>query len=213
VRALLCSFGEPNVEPWLAGWPIDLASHAPAPSSPPTAQHAVPAQHTLPVLKWLSPAAQAAPAFSARLCTMLHDAAHELAWRQTYTPADVAAGTIEAAFLDRYGWCELIGPRGEIGSDRIACGFLLLGPDTHYPAHQHEAEELYVPLSGSAAWRQGNRDWQQRQPGTLIHHASSETHAMRTAAEPLLALYLWRGGHVHAKASFLVGRSSGPIFP
>jgi hypothetical protein len=199
-RALLASFDEPRIAPWLAVWPSDRQLRDTASASP------VPAR-SLPVLQWLPRAAQAAPAFSAELCGMLADAAAHIEWRQTYSQADVASGAIEAAFLDRYGWCEVISPRAAIGSDGIVCGFLLLAPDTYYPSHRHAAEELYVPLSGSAAWRQGhgdsNGDWQQRQPGTLIHHASFEPHAMRTDADPLLALYIWHGGNVRAKASFL----------
>ena len=35
-------------------------------------------------------------------------------------------------------------------STTIAAGFLLLGPHTHYPRHSHAAEELYIPLAGTA---------------------------------------------------------------
>jgi Dimethlysulfonioproprionate lyase len=196
---LLASLGEPSVEPWLADWPTASAAQSGAPVRPAAAP--------LPVLQWLPHAAQAAPAFGAELCMMLADAAADLEWRQTYGQADVASGAIGAGFLDRYGWCEVIGARAAMASDRMACGFLLLGPDTHYPSHRHEAEELYLPLSGSAAWRQANGEsdgeWRQRPPGTLIHHASFESHAMRTGVEPLLALYIWRGGNVNAKTSFL----------
>jgi hypothetical protein len=197
VRALLASLGDPGIESWLAGLPTGRQSDVAAPAFP------NPVRHTLPVLEWLPRAVRAAPAFSAELSAMLAEVAGDLAWRQTYSQADVAGGAIEASFLDRYGWCEVIGPRAATCSDRIACGFLLLGPQTCYPSHRHEPEELYLPLSGSAAWRQGDGDWQQRLPGTLIHHASFETHAMRTDADPLLALYLWRGGNLRAKTSLL----------
>jgi hypothetical protein len=196
-RVLLASRGDPAIEAWLAGWPTNLETHVTAPA--PT----ITVQHRLPVLEWLPQAARAAPAFSAELCALVAEAAGALAWRQTYSQVDVASGAIEASFLDRYGWCEVIGPRAAILSSHIACGFLLLGPQTCYPSHRHEPEELYLPLSGSADWRQGDGDWRQRPPGTLIQHASFETHAMRTAAAPLLALYIWRGGNVDAKASFL----------
>jgi hypothetical protein len=129
-----------------------------------------------------------APHFSARLITAVHRASALLAWRQTYTAKD-----IDARFLDNYGWCELAGQHGILASERLACGFLLLGPHTVYPRHLHEAEELYVPLAGVAAWQQGAGKWQDRPPGTLIHHESLEPHAMRTAGQPLLAVYLWRG--------------------
>jgi hypothetical protein len=76
----------------------------------------------------------------------------------------------------------------------------MLGPATHYPRHRHEAEEWYLPLSGTAAWQQGDADWRDRPPGTLIHHAGNEPHAMRTGAGPLLALYLWRSANLAQKA-------------
>jgi hypothetical protein len=77
---------------------------------------------------------------------------------------------------------------------------LLLGPATHYPRHRHEAEEIYMPLAGTAAWQQGDGDWRDQLPGTVIHHQPFEPHAMRTHAEPLLALYLWRGAGLAQKA-------------
>jgi hypothetical protein len=147
------------------------------------------------VLQWLGEAVSQAPRLSAELCTALAAAASALAWHQTYTADEIGQG-----FLDRYGWCEPAGGRGVLESDRIACGFLLLGPETLYPAHRHEAEERYLPLSGSASWQQGDRPWERQPPGTLIQHASLEPHAMRTSNEPLLALYLWRGAGLAARS-------------
>lgn len=141
-----------------------------------------------PVLRWLAAAAAAAPESTRALCESLRAAAASLPWRRTYSGSEA-----DSAFLERYGWCELIGPRGPWNSEQLACGFLLLGPETHYPMHRHEAEELYVPLSGCAHWRRGHEDWQLRPPGWPIHHPSRTPHAMRTDSQPLLALYLWRG--------------------
>ena len=76
----------------------------------------------------------------------------------------------------------------------------MLGPATLYPHHRHEAEEIYVPLSGTAAWQRGDAIWREHPPGTLIHHLSEEPHAMRTGEEPLLALYLWRSSDLAQKA-------------
>jgi Dimethlysulfonioproprionate lyase len=121
--------------------------------------------------------------------------AGELDWRQTYSSADFGQ-----RFLDNYGWSEWIGERGAFVSDAIACGVLMLGPDTEYPAHSHEAEELYLPLAGRAWWRSGKSDWRLRAPGTWIHHPSWTTHAMRTGREPLLAAYVWRAGDLSAKS-------------
>jgi hypothetical protein len=55
-------------------------------------------------------------------------------------------------------------------------------------------------LSGTAEWQQGDAGWQERTPGTVIHHASEEPHAMRSGAQPLLALYLWRSNDLNQKA-------------
>jgi hypothetical protein len=85
-------------------------------------------------------------------------------------------------------------------SERIACGFLLLGPSTLYPHQRQEAEELHLPLAGRAAWQKGAGPWREWPPGTLIQHISEEPHAMRTAARPLLALYLWRSANLSQKS-------------
>jgi Dimethlysulfonioproprionate lyase len=54
-----------------------------------------------------------------------------------------------------------------------------------------------------ASWQQGEGVWRKRRPGTVIHHASDEPHAMRTGAQPLLALYLWRSANLDQKAHLL----------
>jgi hypothetical protein len=43
-------------------------------------------------------------------------------------------------------------------------------------------------------------DWPDRRPGAVIHHASDEPHSMQTAAEPLLAMYIWRSEQLNQKA-------------
>ncbi|MGA9025775.1 MAG: dimethylsulfonioproprionate lyase family protein [Steroidobacteraceae bacterium] len=175
VRRSLERLAEPALAPFLAEWPQNVAARAVVP-------------HSLSVLRWLPEVAAAAPRFDAELVGELCDVAPLLAWRQTYS-----VGEVGPQFLDNYGWSELIGHRGPLPSERVACGFLLLGPATSYPRHHHQAEELYLPLAGLAAWQQGDDAWCERPPGTLIHHRSDEPHAMKTSAQPLLALYLWRG--------------------
>ena len=117
-----------------------------------------------------------------------------LHWGQTYTTADFGQG-----FIDNYGWVELFGTRGHFANDRIAAGFLILGPDIVYPDHHHVAEELYVPLTEGTEWRKGEGAFVVRAAGAIIHHPSDVSHAMRTGAEPLVALYLWRGGPLAQK--------------
>ena len=115
----------------LAGWPE--AEHG-LPTSP----------RTLPVLRYLPLAmAYTAPETEALVAQVIADVA-KLDWRQSFT-----AGMSER-FLANYGWTEIVGPRGPIVAERLACGFLLLGPRTAFPSHRHAAEELYLPLAGTA---------------------------------------------------------------
>lgn len=186
VRALLAT--EPGAEPFLADWPEARVSRAQA-------------ARQLPVGEWLGDLAPLSIPRTAPVVAGVVAEAGRLDWRQTYAPEDFGA-----RFLERYGWSEFIGERGPIASDRIACGVLLLGPDLDYPPHAHAAAELYLPLAGTALWRQAAADFAPVRPGEAIHHAPWVPHATRTGAEPLLALYLWRGGDLSAKSVVLGDR-------
>jgi len=181
-RALLGSLRAAVLTPFLADWPATNQRRPVVPS-------------VLPVLRWLPEVKADAPALSLELVNSLIRAAPLMAWRQTYKPTQVSA-----AFLENYGWSELVGLSGPLASERLACGFLLLGPETHYPRHRHEAREIYVPLAGTASWQQGDGHWRKHPPGAVIHHASDEPHAMRTGAHALLALYLWRSANLNQKS-------------
>jgi len=167
---------------FLAEWPHDgrIVERAPA---------------VLRVLNWLPQLLGGACDRTEALTRLVVENAYGLDWRQTYTPAEFGPG-----FLERYGWTEIIGERGVFVSDRIAAGILMLGPDVEYPTHSHDAEEIYVPLSGIAEWAQGSDALQNRRPGELIHHPSGMPHAMKTGREPLLALYVWRAGNLTQKS-------------
>jgi mannose-6-phosphate isomerase-like protein (cupin superfamily) len=148
----------------------------------------------LPVCRWLVDLEPLATRKTRALVQEFVSAAEFLEWRQTYSAVDF--GT---QFLDLYGWTELIGLRGPISSAKVACGFLMLGPDVEYPAHAHEAEEIYLPLAGQALWMRGDEGFVARPPGAVIEHPAWTPHAMRTRKDPLLAIYLWRGGDLAAK--------------
>jgi hypothetical protein len=172
----------PEASPFLGDWPQELT---PRPIVP----------RTLPIVSALQGLSRFAAPQTRALVEAVAALAGDLDWRQTYTSADFGE-----RFLQNYGWSEWIGQRGVFESDAIACGVLLLGAETEYPAHSHEAEELYLPLAGHAWWRTAKSDWRLRPPGQWIHHPSWTTHATRTAAEPLLAAYVWRAGDLTAKS-------------
>lgn len=184
LRSFLSLFDRRELASFLADWPrrprIDRAWR-PSP---------------LPALAWLGELADMTAPATEKPTEALLVLAPDLTWRQSY-----AADDFGPAFLQRYGFTELIGLRGPVASQSIACGFLLLGPGTDYPDHRHEAEEIYVTMAGTAAWRKGEAAWAEVAPGNVIHHPPWMPHATRTAVEPLLAFYIWRGGDLQAKAS------------
>lgn len=190
---LLESLMAPPLTPYLADWPDSSASHEL--TQPRGAPRAAGSAGTLPVLRWLPHLDADAHGFGADLVSAVCRAATVLTWQQTYTTNEVGA-----EFLQNYGWAEIFGEGGGRSGGKIACGLLLLGPNTLYPQHRHEPEEIYLPLHGTANWQQGDAIWREHPPGTLIHHRSKEPHAMRTNKDPLLALYLWRGANLSQKA-------------
>ncbi len=181
LHALLASAG-PEAQAFLHDWPRQLIARRFEARS-------------LPVVSALEGASRFAAPRMLALVEAVAALANGLDWRQTYASADFGE-----RFLQNYGWSEWVGRRGVFESDAIACGILLLGRDTEYPAHSHEAEELYLPLAGHAFWRSAKSDWRLRPPGAWIHHPAWTTHAMRTTREPLLAVYVWRAGDLTAKS-------------
>lgn len=157
----------------------------------------------LACLRHLDRAIEIAPQAERPLVQLLARHRAALRWGQTYTASDFGEH-----FIDNYGWLELFGTRGHFENDRLAAGFLILGPHILYPDHHHVAEELYVPLTGGTEWRKGEGDFTPRAAGAVIHHPSNVNHAMRTGAEPLLALYIWRGGPL-AQKSTITGEPGG----
>jgi hypothetical protein len=188
----LLEIAGPEAEAFLRDWPRELIAR------PVVAR-------SLPVVASLQGVSRFAAPRTRALVDVVEALADELDWRQTYAKADFGQ-----RFLENYGWSEWIGERGAFASDAIAGGVLLLGPETEYPAHSHEAEELYLPLAGHAWWSSAHSDWRLRAPGEWIHHPSWTPHAMRTERQPLLAAYVWRAGDLSAK-SRIDGVSGAPV--
>jgi quercetin dioxygenase-like cupin family protein len=198
-RGVLDRSSAPALARFLADWPSDSQLRQDFAGCRATAASC--SAPALPVLRWLPRIAADGASFGGTFVSVLCRTAPSLAWRQSYTRDEV-----DTAFLQNYGWSELLRPAEKSNGTQISCGVVVLGPRTLYPHHHHEAEEIYVPLSGTAAWQQGDSVWRECPPGTLIHHLSEEPHAMRTGEEPLLALYLWRSTDLAQKARLSRGR-------
>ena len=121
-------------------------------------------------------------------------------WEQSYTAADAAVG---ADMLAGYGYTEIVGKRGPFLSERIRAGVGILAPGVDYPAHRHRAEEIYVVLAGSGRFRLGGHPPEKHAAGAVVHITSQLVHGITMGEEPLVLLYLWQGGDLREKSSFV----------
>jgi len=147
-----------------------------------------------PVLEFLPRLAAQASSCYREILDLLIEAKPGLRFGLTYEEADFGTD-----FLRQYGWVKMLGPDAYWHSEQLASGFLILGDNITYPQHWHEAEEIYLPICGDCEWYRQDTGWQLRTTGSLIHHASGVRHATRTTGDPMIALYLWRGGDLNQK--------------
>lgn len=114
-----------------------------------------------------------------------------LPWRYSYPPRP-GAPSDAVDLAQRIAFAELIGPHAPLTAPGCRAGFTLLAPDTFYPLHAHPAIELYLVIAGHAQWTTPEAE-RIVPPGGFVLHRAGQPHAMRTFAEPLLALYGWSG--------------------
>ena len=149
------------------------------------------APERLPVCNELESAlhmASAGPNPIPELAAALNNLSPRLQWkRRNNSPPD---GT---NFHDGHANALVAGPGGLEEREDLWVGISLLAPHVRYPDHRHPPEEVYVSLAGGAWWN-ANMDWTTPGPGGLIYNEPNVLHAMRTDAQPLLAIWcLWVG--------------------
>ncbi|KEO51151.1 dimethylsulfonioproprionate lyase family protein [Thioclava pacifica] len=98
---------------------------------------------------------------------------------------------VPKALARKYAYCEVLGPRGPVRSERLILGFVLFAPKTTYPQHSHsEIEESYISVSGP--WSEN--DTAVHAPGSLILNRPDHEHRITTAdIDPCLLAYAWVG--------------------
>ncbi|MEE4189281.1 MAG: dimethylsulfonioproprionate lyase family protein [Roseobacter sp.] len=108
----------------------------------------------------------------------------DLTWEYGYT-------RVPKALAQKYAYCEVLGPRGPVQSERLVLGFVLFAPRTTYPQHSHsEIEESYISIAG--AWSEN--DVAVHAPGSLILNRPGQEHRITTAnVDPCLLAYAWTG--------------------
>ncbi|MGI9301880.1 MAG: dimethylsulfonioproprionate lyase family protein [Gammaproteobacteria bacterium] len=87
----------------------------------------------------------------------------------------------------------LVGPDAPERRDDVIVGASLVAPGVDYPEHNHAPEELYVVMS-EGQWYAEDRGWYTPGVGGIVYHTPGVTHAMRSGATPLFAIWcLWCG--------------------
>jgi quercetin dioxygenase-like cupin family protein len=101
------------------------------------------------------------------------------------------AETQGESFLNGHANPAIVGSEGlEIRHD-VRIGVSLMAPQMRYPDHRHAPEEIYIAMS-RGEWRQASNPWHEPGIGNLVHNPPNILHAMRSADQPLLAVwFLW----------------------
>lgn len=146
---------------------------------------AIPAPRSLPACEHLAPAIAAAmrgPADLAHLAMALGALAPALQWRSRDSDDRVFAGGHANATV--------LGPQEEALEQRgdVRIGVSVMAPGVTYPDHSHPPEEVYLALS-AGAWRQLDNPWHEPGVGGIVHNPPGILHAMRSGAEPFLAIW------------------------
>ena len=149
---------------------------------------------------FLVPALASATKATRDLAELFTEERAGLKWEQTYTVADTA---VSEALVNNYGFVELIGKQGPFLSNHVRAGVGVWGPNVHYPAHRHQAEEVYMPLAGSAFFEFDHGPQQLQRAGDVVYVPSLTVHGFRTGDEPFVALYIWQAGDLREKSTFV----------
>ncbi len=73
----------------------------------------------------------------------------------------------------------------------LVSGLLYVDANQHYPEHNHDGQEMYFLISGTAEWRYGGHDDYRRLPaGNIIYNHPWDWHGVKAGDTPLLALFL-----------------------
>lgn len=127
------------------------------------------------------------PATTAQLRGAISEFAPKLTWNRA--PSLSGMGD----FPRRHAYCEIVGPDAHIASDRLKAGLFLIAPKTHYPPHEHAAEEIYLPLSGPVQFGLDGRPARTRAPGRFLDIPPWTPHEILSLEHTVLLAWAWLG--------------------
>ena len=117
----------------------------------------------------------------------IRNASEVVHWRDTYKGTDISDD-----FMARFGCYCIIGDDAPFTSNSIRLWMVYMPPHLYYPWHNHPAEEMYMVVSGSAAFRRKGCPEEELLEGDTSFHTSNQPHAMETFEAPVLCLVAWR---------------------
>ena len=96
-------------------------------------------------------------------------------------------------FLNNFSLTELVGEDGLCFSKQVTYGIFLIGPDTYYPMHCHDAAECLYVLSGRGTWRLAEGPTISLPPSSTVFIPSGKAHAFWSFKDPMAAIYMCPG--------------------
>jgi hypothetical protein len=134
----------------------------------------------VPVCDWVGPALDGVAMARAELGAAFAAVEGQLRWAPR-------AGS-EGTFRDSHANAVILGPGGLEVRDDLWVGVTVMAPYVRYMDHDHAPEEVYLSLSPGEWWNAG-MDWTDPGPTGFIYNPPGIKHAMRSGAEPFLALW------------------------
>ena len=121
-------------------------------------------------------------------------------WEQSYSAADEA---VSADMLAGYGYTEIVGKRGPFLSERIRAGGRCLRRRCRLPRASPPGRGDLCGPRGLRTFRLGGNLPERQSAGAVVHVTSQLVHGITMDAEPLVILYLWQGGDLREKSTFV----------
>ena len=118
---------------------------------------------------------------------LIKEVSSHVHWKQTYDEKDVGKN-----FLDKFAYFELFGPTGHFLTDEMSLFVIFFDKETYYTWHNHEAEELYFVISGSAKFESKDDVPEILYKTKSRFHKSFQPHSLTTLKDKCLCFVVWR---------------------
>ena len=114
-----------------------------------------------------------------------------LSWQRA--PGNPNVNNGQTDFHYRHAFCTLVGEDARVPTTRLRVGLLLIDAHCFYPLHAHAADEIYLPVSGTATMQIGSTPPKVRDPGKCLLIPGDTPHAIWTGGHMILLAWAWLG--------------------